>query len=305
MKSERIEEYLEAISKRQQTESPVANSSLAEDLGVSLPAVTDMMRRLSAMGLIEYEPNRGAVLTAEGQRMAMTTIRRHRLWERFLTDILGLKWDKVHDEACRLEHAISPETEERLASLIGEAQTCPHGHPIPDRDGNLADRGVRKLPEFAPGQVVSISAIGREDPTLLRRLEKWGLKPGTAALVEKKGDGGSVTLKLGDRSLVLDEDTAADILVKPEQEKTGTADNREEISLSELKPGETAVVRSYVGGRAMLGRCLSMGFTPGSVVRMQENYGRGPVLVNVCDSEVALGREIAGKIMVARRRGRR
>lgn len=82
MKSERTEEYLEAISKRQRTESPVTNSSLAEDLGVSLPAVTDMMRRLSAMGLIDYQPNRGALLTPEGRRAAMTTIRRHRLWER-------------------------------------------------------------------------------------------------------------------------------------------------------------------------------------------------------------------------------
>lgn len=300
MRSERTEEYLEAISKRQRTESPVTNSSLAEDLGVSLPAVTDMMRRLSAMGLIDYQPNKGAVLTLEGRRAAMTTIRRHRLWERFLTDILGLNWDKVHDEACRLEHATSPETEERLASLMGEAQTCPHGQPIPDRDGNLADHGLKRLSEFAPGQVACISAIGREDPLLLRRVEKWGLKPGTVVCLEERGNDGSVGLKLDRGSLVLDQETAAALLAKLEEKEPGATDE-ESVSLSGLKPGEAAIVRSYSGGRAMLGRCLSMGFTPGSAVRMLENYGRGPVLVNVCDSEVALGRGIADKIMVTKK----
>ncbi len=300
MKGERTEEYLEAISKRQRTESPVTNSSLAEDLGVSLPAVTDMMRRLSAMGLIDYQPNKGAILTPEGRRAAMTTIRRHRLWERFLTDIMGLKWDRVHDEACRLEHATSPETEERLASMIGQARTCPHGHPIPDRDGHLAEHRLRSLSDFAPGQSVCISAIGREDPLLLRRVEKWGLKPGTVARIEEKGTDGSVALKLERGRVVLDRDIAADLLARL-QKKGPAAAGDEPVPLSGLKAGETAQVKSYSGGKAMLGRCLSMGFTPGSTVRMLENYGRGPVLVNVCDSEVALGREIAGKIMVTKR----
>ncbi len=301
MKSERVEEYLEAISKRQQTEAPVTTSSLAADLQVSLPAVTDMMRRLSAMGLIDYEPNRGAVLTAEGRRIAVTTIRRHRLWERFLTDILGLKWDRVHDEACRLEHATSAETEDRLASLIGEADTCPHGHPIPDRDGNVADRGLRRLSEFTPGQQVCISAIGKEDPALLRRVEKRGLRPGTMVRIEEKGDDGAMVLDLDGRSLTLDKEMASDLLVKPE-EGPARPPAEEQVPLSGLRPGETASVKSYTGGRAMLGRCLSMGFTPGSTVRMLENYGKGPLLVNVCDSEVALGRGVAEKIMVVRRK---
>ena len=107
MKSERTEEYLEAICKRQETENPVSTSSLAADLAVSLPAVTDMMRRLEVNGLIDYSHNKGASLTKEGERIALSVIRRHRLWERFLVDILGLRWDEVHDEACRLEHALS------------------------------------------------------------------------------------------------------------------------------------------------------------------------------------------------------
>lgn len=300
MKSERIEEYLEAISKRQRTESPVTNSSLAEDLGVSLPAVTDMMRRLSAMGLINYEPNKGATLTAEGNRMAITTIRRHRLWERFLTDILGLKWDKVHDEACRLEHVTSPETEERLASLIGKADTCPHGHPIPDRDGNLADYGLSRLSDSEPGQAVCIAAVGREDPVLLRKVENWGLKPGTVVTIKDRKKEGALELKLDSEILTVDRPTSEALLVKPADSKPDRLPEVE-TALSGLKSGESATVRSYAGGRGMLGRCLSMGFTPGSAVRMLENYGKGPVLVNVCGSEVALGREIAGKIMVVRK----
>lgn len=302
MRSERVEEYLEAISKRQRTETPVSTSSLAADLGVSLPAVTDMMQRLAAEGLIEYEPNKGAMLTAEGSRAAMTTIRRHRLWERFLTDILGLKWDKVHEEACRLEHATSPETEDRLASLIGQTDTCPHGHPIPDKDGNIRDQDVGPLSEFEPGQKVCISAIGKETPGLLRKVEKWGLKPGAVVSIESKDSEGSMELKLDDRELVLKKDSAADLLVKPVGAEEKTA-KEEEIPISGLRAGESGVVRSYAGGRGMLGRCLSMGFTPGSPVRMIENYGRGPILVSVCDTEVALGREIAGRIMVTRKRG--
>ena len=302
MRSERVEEYLEAISKRQRTETPVSTSSLAADLGVSLPAVTDMMQRLAAEGLIEYEPNKGAMLTAEGSRAAMTTIRRHRLWERFLTDILGLKWDRVHEEACRLEHATSPETEDRLASLIGQTDTCPHGHPIPDKDGNIRDQDVGPLSEFEPGQKVCISAIGKETPGLLRKVEKWGLKPGAVVSIESKDSEGSMELKLDDRELVLKKDSAADLLVKPVGAEEKTA-KEEKIPISGLRAGESGVVRSYAGGRGMLGRCLSMGFTPGSPVRMIENYGRGPILVSVCDTEVALGREIAGRIMVTRKRG--
>lgn len=301
MRSERVEEYLEAISKRQRTETPVSTSSLAADLGVSLPAVTEMMQRLAAEGLVDYQPNRGATLTAEGSRAAITTIRRHRLWERFLTDILGLKWDKVHEEACRLEHATSPETEDRLASLIGDTDTCPHGHPIPDKNGNMPDQGVRPLSEFKPGQKVCIAAIGKETPTLLRKVDKWGLKPGTVVSIERKDSRGSMELKVDDRALVLKEDSTADLLAKPAATEQ-KASKEPEIPISDLKAGESGVVKSYAGGRGMLGRCLSMGFTPGSPVRMIENYGRGPILVSVCDTEVALGREIAARIMVARTR---
>jgi Fe2+ transport system protein FeoA len=108
-------------------------------------------------------------------------------------------------------------------------------------------------------------------------------------------------LKLDDRELALKQESAADLLAKPASAEEATL-SEAEVPISELRAGESGVVKSYGGGRGMLGRCLSMGFTPGSPVRMIENYGRGPILVSVCDTEVALGREIAGRIMVTRKR---
>jgi DtxR family transcriptional regulator, Mn-dependent transcriptional regulator len=299
MRTERVEEYLEAISKRQQTETPVSTSSLAADLGVSLPAVTDMMQRLATEGLVDYEPNKGASLTAEGSRGALTIIRRHRLWERFLTDILGLQWDKVHDEACRLEHATSPETEEKLAALLGDADTCPHGHPIPDKDGTTRDQKLRPLSDFDLGQTVRISAVAIEDGRLLRKIGKLGLKPKSIAKIERKDNDGSLELRLDGKKVVMDRATADLLLaraVSPGEETTS-----EEIPMIMLQTGESGVLKSYKGGKDMLGRSLSMGFTPGSVVRMVENFGSGPVLVKVHDVEVALGRGMADKILVTRK----
>ena len=298
MRSERVEEYLEAISKRQKTEMPVSTSSLATDLGVSLPAVTDMIRRLETEGLINYEHNKGVSLTAKGSRAALTTIRRHRLWERFLTDILGLRWDKVHDAACRLEHAISPDMEESLASLLGYVDTCPHGHPIPDKNGHVKDQDARPLSEFEVGQEARICAVVKEESRLLRKIEKWGLKPDSIVKIERKDDDGNLEVKLDGQQLQLDKATADYLMAMPVS--AGKEAAEEDIPMSTLQTGEFGVLKSYKGGKEMLGRCLSMGFTPGSTVKMVENFGSGPVLAKVHDVEVALGRGMASKIMVAR-----
>ncbi len=302
MKSERVEEYLEAIYKRQKTAIPVSTSVLAKDLGVSLPAVTDMLRRLESEGLIEYRANRGAVLTSQGNVRAVSIVRRHRLWERFLTDILGVKWDRVHREACRLEHATSPETERKLASLLSDIDTCPHGYPIPDKNGNIKEQEIMPLSEFDPGQRACIMIVAEETPHLLRDIDKLGLKPKTVVTVEKKDGDGSLELEVGGERRWLKKETAALLLARRVSVEDKTAPP-EEISISKLASGESGIVKSYAGGRGMLGRCLSMGFTPGSLVKMAENFGSGPVLVKVHDTEVALGRGIAEKIVVTRNKG--
>ncbi|MFH0769441.1 MAG: metal-dependent transcriptional regulator [Chloroflexota bacterium] len=302
MDSERVEEYLEAIYKIQKIETPVSTSALAKDLGVSLPAVTDMLRRLESEGFIEYKPNKGSMLTSTGNERAISIVRRHRLWERFLTDILGVKWDKVHREACRLEHATSPETEKKLASLLGNVDTCPHGYPIPDKKGNIKTQELLPLSEFAPGQSACIEIVAKETPHLLRDIDKLGLKPKTLVTVEKKNSDGSIELKLDGQRRWLKRETAALLLAKPISPEAKTSEV-EEILIAKLPTGESGIVKSYSGGRGMLGRCLSMGFTPGSLVKMLRNFGSGPVLVKVHDTEVALGRGIAEKIVLTRSKG--
>lgn len=301
MDSERVEEYLEAIYKRQKTEMPVSTSSLAKDLNVSLPAVTDMLHRLQSEGFVEYTANKGSSLTELGNQKAITVVRRHRLWERFLTDILGVRWDKVHQEACRLEHATSPETEEKLASLLGNTDTCPHGHPIPDKKGRTRAQGGVPLSEYEEGQIVSIEVVAEEIPRLLREIERLGLKPKTVVTVKKKNSDGSVELQVGEKQQHIKKEIAEVLLAESVSGKAKSARDKE-IPLIKLLNGEMAIIKQYVGGRSMLGRCLSMGFTPGSLVKMIKNFGTGPVLVKVHDTEVALGRRLADKIMVAKKK---
>ncbi len=303
MESERTEEYLEAIYKKQETEMPVSTSTLAKELKVSLPAVTDMLQKLEKKGLIEYKANKGASLTEQGKRVAVLTVRRHRLWERFLTDILGLKWDKVHDEACRLEHVTSPDTEKGLISVLGDVETCPHGHYIPDKEGNIKEELATPLSEFEPGQKAYILAIAKEEPKLLREVEKLGLKPKTVVSVETKNIDGTLELKKDGERLLLKKNLAIILMARPLSSED-EAVSPEEIALSKLTSGESGIIKSFAGGRGMLGRCLSMGFTPGSLVKMLENFGSGPVLVRIHDTEVALGRGLVQKMTVTRNKAK-
>jgi len=300
MESERTQEYLEAIYKRQGKETPVSTSSLAADLGVSQPAVTDMLRSLENKGLVDYKASRGAVLTRSGEERALAVIRRHRLWERFLTDVLGMKWDKVHEEACRLEHATSPDIEKGLSGILGDIDTCPHGHSIPDEKGNIKPEKTTPISEFHPLQKVRILAVDNEDAKLLRRIEKLGLRPGAVVTVLKKNKDGSLDVELEREKIALDSTIASVLTAEPAAEKPRPA-TEAEFALGKLPPGESAVIKTCGGGRESLGRCLSMGFTPGSVIKMMENYRRGPVLVRVHDTEVAIGRQLAEKISVVRK----
>jgi len=300
MESERIEEYLEAIYKRRDRESPVSTSSLAADLGVSQPAVTDMLRTLENRGLIDYKSRMGASLTRSGEERALAVVRRHRLWERFLTDVLGMKWDKVHKEACRLEHATSPDIEKGLSTILGNVDTCPHGHAIPDEKGNIKQVKNTPLSAFRAPAKVRIFSIDYEDPKLLRAVEKLGLLPGAIISVTKKNRDGSLDIGFQNTKLTLDNVTAS-FLTAEQVPVISLATDECEISLGELQSGESAVIKNFGGGRGSLGRCLSLGFTPGSIIKMVENYRRGPVLVRVHDTEVAIGRQLAEKISVVRK----
>jgi DtxR family Mn-dependent transcriptional regulator len=298
MDTERTQEYLEAIYKRQEDGSPVSTSALAEDLRVSQPAITDMLRSLDSKGLIDYAPGRGATLTDLGSEKALGVIRRHRLWERFLTDVLGMEWDRVHEQACLLEHVTSPEMEERMANLLGNVDTCPHGHSIPDKNGRMKKEANRPLSGFKAGQKVYIQAVGKEDPGLLQKINGMGLQPYSIVSIVKKEKDGNIEVDLAGEKVRLDAETASALLARPYMaDQTNAA---EEMPLSSFSPGQAGVITNCEGGRGRQGRCLSLGFTPGTHIKMLENYNHGPVLVKLHDTEVALGREMAEHVIVVK-----
>ncbi len=210
----RIEEYLESIYKLQQEQHPVSTSRLAEYLKLSPPSVSEMVKKLAHKGLVS-QVGKGVCLTDEGSLIAKKVIRRHRLSERLLTDVLGFKWDEVHDEACRLEHAISPEIEDRIAESLGNPKTCPHGHPIPDKEGVLVKEKVRPLSELKAKDKGIIVSVFEEDPKMLQYLASLGLIPDVCVEVEEVAPfGGPLIVCVSGSRYALGREIASKIKVK-------------------------------------------------------------------------------------------
>ena len=216
MVTESAEEYLEAIYKLGEEGQPVALSTLAECLEISSVSANEMVRKLVERKLVLYEPYKGVSLTPAGQAKALAVIRRHRLWERLLTDVLDLSWDQVHEEACRLEHATSPLVEERLAQLLGEPKTCPHGHPMPTAEGEMAVEAGCPLAELTAGQRARVLRVPEGDDALLRYLATLGLKPQVTVQVEAAAPfQGPLTVQVGEARHVLGRELASQIVVRP------------------------------------------------------------------------------------------
>jgi DtxR family Mn-dependent transcriptional regulator len=196
--TEAVEDYakaLHALAKR--SEGPVTTSALAERLGVSPGSVTAMLKRMGEMGLVEHEPYRGATLTGEGERVALEVIRHHRLLESYLTDVLGMPWDRVHDEAEVLEHYISEELEERIAAALGDPRHDPHGDPIPDRELEVEPEPGVPLAEVESGAAGTLARVSDSDPEMLRFLAERGIRPGARVTVgEREPFGGSVAIEV-------------------------------------------------------------------------------------------------------------
>ncbi len=214
--TETVEEYLEAIYNMVQEGRPVIGARLAERLRVTPPTVTGMIRRLTRDGLVASNERREILLTEKGYQTAETMVRRHRLAERLLTDILGVDWHKAHEEACQFEHAISPEVESRLVQVLGGPTTCPHGNPIPGT-GYVGGESF-SLSEVADGESVEVDRVLAEaerERGLLEYLQSQGMVPGARLLVQKRSTwGGTVTLAVGERVVVLGLPTAAKIQVR-------------------------------------------------------------------------------------------
>ncbi|MFM8271465.1 MAG: metal-dependent transcriptional regulator [Gemmata sp.] len=173
-----VQDYLKAIHQLGGAAEGVPSGKIAAALAVKAPSVTGMLKRLAESGWIEYTRDTGARLTRTGLSEALRVIRRHRLVELFLTQVLKLDWSEVDAEAEALEHAISPRLEQALADYLGEPHEDPHGHLIPSRTGELKARDLKRLSEFRAGAVVMVREAQDDDPDRLRHWRAHGLTPG-------------------------------------------------------------------------------------------------------------------------------
>jgi DtxR family Mn-dependent transcriptional regulator len=199
-----VEDYLKAIWTLQQTETPVSTSRIAERLGLSPAAVTAMVKRLAEQNLLRHEPYYGVRLTPSGELAGIRIIRRHRVLELFLTDVLGYEWDRVHDEAERLEHAVSDQLVERMAAVLGNPSVDPHGDPIPDADGAIHEPASTPLSELPEGIVAELSRVHESDPERLRYIGSIGLQPGARiVVVDRQPFRGPITIEVDGRAHVI------------------------------------------------------------------------------------------------------
>ena len=196
-----VQDYAKAIyslSMRGGSAEPVSTSALAERLGVSPASASAMVKRLDALGLVRHEPYRGVTLTPAGEKVALEVIRHHRLIELYLAEALGMPWDRVHQEAEVLEHAISSELVELMAEKLGDPTRDPHGDPIPTRDGRISEAHTRSLAELEPGERGVFARVSDSDPAMLRFLSERGIQPGVELEVrERQPFGGSLTVRHG------------------------------------------------------------------------------------------------------------
>ena len=156
----------------------ITTQAIATRLEVAAPSATAMIKKLAALGLVRHTPYRGVELTPSGEKIALEVTRHHRLSESFLTQILGLEWDKAHEEAEKWEHVLSEEVEARMAAMLGDPTHDPHGAPIPTLDGQMPREAGRPLAEFEAGTRALVKRVSDEDAELLRHLQSVGLVPG-------------------------------------------------------------------------------------------------------------------------------
>lgn len=181
--SQAMQDYLKAIYKLHEQNGQAPTSALAEMLGVAPASVTNMCKKLAELHLVEYEPYQGVRFTPAGQKLALEIIRHHRLIELYLAEALNVPWDRVHEEAEKLEHVISEDLEERMAAALGDPQFDPHGAPIPSRSGAISPQPGGRLVDMRPGDRLIVVEVDDDNPELLRYLGSMGLYPGTKVLL--------------------------------------------------------------------------------------------------------------------------
>jgi DtxR family Mn-dependent transcriptional regulator len=212
-----VENYVKMIyliSSRAGSETAVATGELSKALDVSPGTVTGMLKTLSKDKLATYDSHKGVRLTAEGQRLALTVLRRHRLLELFLVKTLHMHWDEIHDEAENLEHAVSERLVDRIDAYLGYPSVDPHGDPIPRTDGSLPSPDGLPLADLAKGDRFRLVRVVDQDSAFLRYLTECGLELDiTGVLLENRAESGAVILKVGEKLVALGIDAARKVYV--------------------------------------------------------------------------------------------
>jgi DtxR family Mn-dependent transcriptional regulator len=214
MPSDSSENYLKAVFHLQRDAARVTTTALAEHLGVTLPSATKMLKTLAAAGWIDHVPYGGARLTPRGEEQALRVIRKHRLIEVFLSETLGYDWDEVHEEAERLEHAVSDDLADRLDAFLGFPARDPHGDPIPSADGTLTRVDSPAVTDLPAGATAVVVRVLDQSADVLRYLGELGIRPGAEIRVaEVMPFDGPVRLVIDDRDAIIGRSIARRIQV--------------------------------------------------------------------------------------------
>lgn len=212
---ENTEMYLKTLVELAADREVVPVTGLAERLGISTVSASEKVRRLQDRGFVQHLPYKGVSLTEAGLKRANTVLRRHRLWERFLVDHLGVEWQHAHDAACRLEHATNREISEKLAAYLKQPAYCPHGNPIPgavDPPGDEPGLNLNALNE--PAGIV-VLRVFPESTNLLAEVFALGLIPGAAGrLSSPRDDEGNVRVSIGGDEVLISEETSRHLYVR-------------------------------------------------------------------------------------------
>lgn len=210
------EDYLSTIYKFRDKNGEIKPNLIAESLEISNAAVTDMLRRLSKDGFVIYKKYRGIKLTSEGENYAKNMIRRHRIWETFLHQVLGMPWDKVHDEAEKLEHSSSDELINRIEEFLNYPESDPHGYPIPDRKGKMPKhKNAIAISELYKNDRVEVIRVNDTHKGMLGYISKMGVELGKEIVIKDilKFDG-SMLLKINNKDVNISKTIASNIFVE-------------------------------------------------------------------------------------------
>ena len=293
--SESMEMYLKSLVELSD-DAPLAISRLAEHLDVTPVSANEMVHKLEERGLTTHLPYKGVILTREGREIAVSVLRRQRLWERFLHDHLKIEWAKLYDLACSLEHATDPEVAEALADFLENPTICPRGNLIPAADGTFTPLDAPTLYDMEVGTKVRILAVNAIDLELLKYLQKNNILPGQEFLISDVAPiQGPLTLKNDKNKVVLGLESAKFVLVEIISKKEKVMS----IPLSELKVGERGIIKKLNFTGATRQRLMAMGLVKGESILVRRVAPLGdPVDFVIKGYDLSLRKTEAAKILV-------